>query len=149
MSHVTIKDVAAAAGVSAGTASKALNGKGKLRAETRARVLRAAQRLAFVPSTLAQGLVAGRSYSVAVITPETFGRLCLQVVLGAQDILGAEQILVLAGEIRDDPGRERRYMETFSARQVDGLIVASRRLETSPALRASAARWLSLITMSR
>ena len=34
MRRVTIRDVAAEAGVSIGTASKALNGQGKLRAET-------------------------------------------------------------------------------------------------------------------
>ena len=38
MRRVTIRDVAAEAGVSIGTASKALNGQGKLRAETRERV---------------------------------------------------------------------------------------------------------------
>jgi LacI family transcriptional regulator len=137
--HATIKDVAAAAGVSVGTASKALNGRGKLRAETVSRVLRAAEQLAFVPNVLAQSLLAGRSSSVALITPETFGRLCLQVMLGAQDVLEAQQLLVLMGEIRGDPGREQRYMETFSARQVDGLIVASRRIESVQALRASPA----------
>src|SRR5207244_8433707 len=41
MRRVTIKDVAAAAGVSIGTASKALNGQGKLRPETRDRVAQA------------------------------------------------------------------------------------------------------------
>src|SRR5580700_10342147 len=58
-------------------------------------------------------------------------------MLGAQDVLGAERIPVLMGEFRGDPTRERRYMETFSARQVDGLIVASRRIESVQALRAS------------
>jgi DNA-binding LacI/PurR family transcriptional regulator len=129
--------VAAAAGVSAGTASKALNGRGKISAATRERVLRAARELAFVPNTLAQGLLAGRSFSVALVTPGTFGRLCLQVLLGAQDTLGASQIPVLIGEARGDPGRERRYLETFAARQVDGLIVAGRRPESTQGLRAS------------
>src|SRR5487761_670334 len=60
MRHVTVKDVPAAAGVSVGTVSKALNGRGKLRTETRARVLRVAEQLGFVPTALAQGLLAGR-----------------------------------------------------------------------------------------
>jgi LacI family transcriptional regulator, galactose operon repressor len=137
--NATIKDVAAAAGVSLGTASKALNGQGQLRAETRARVRRAAEQLAFVPNALARGLVTGRSSSVALVTPGTFGRLCLQVMLGAQDALGAEQVPVLIGEFRGDPGRERRYLETFSARRVDGLVVVSRRIESGQALRASPA----------
>src|ERR1700753_3665743 len=118
MRRVTIRDVAAAAGVSVGTASKALNGQGKLRAETRARVRRAAEQLAFVPNPLAQSLLTGRSCSVALVTPQTFGRLCLQVMLGAQDVLGAERVPVLIGEFRGDPGRERRYLETVAARRV-------------------------------
>jgi LacI family transcriptional regulator len=137
--HATLKEVAAAAGVSVGTASKALNGRGTLRAETRARVLRAVEQLAFVPNVLAQGLLTGRSFSVALITPERFGRQSQQVMLGAQNVLGAEGIPVLMGEIRGDPGRERRYLETFSARQVDGLIVASRGIESAQALRAGPA----------
>jgi LacI family transcriptional regulator len=136
----TIRDVAAAAGVSVGTASKALNGRGKISAETRDRVLRAAKEFAFVPSILAQGLLAGRSFSVALITPGTFGRLCLQVMLGAQDALSVEQISVLMAEIRGDPRREQRYMQSFAARQVDGMIVAGRRPESVQALRASPAR---------
>ena len=44
MRRVTIRDVAAEAGVSIGTASKALNGQGKLRTETRERVAEVAQR---------------------------------------------------------------------------------------------------------
>ena len=49
MRRVTIRDVAAEAGVSIGTASKALNGQGKLRTETRERVAEVAQRLGFAP----------------------------------------------------------------------------------------------------
>jgi LacI family transcriptional regulator len=129
--------VAAAAGVSVGTASKALNGRGKISAGTRDRVSRVARELAFVPNPLAQGLLAGRSFSVALITPATFGRLSLQVLLGVQDALAARQVPVLIGEVRGDPGRERRYLDTFSARQVDGLIVAGRRPESPQCLRSS------------
>ena len=60
-------------------------------------------------------------------------------MLGAQDTLGASQIPLLIGEVRGDPCRERRYLETFSARQVDGLIVAGRRPESAQGLRASPA----------
>ena len=42
MRRATIRDVAANAGVSIGTASKALNGQGRLRPETRERVAEAA-----------------------------------------------------------------------------------------------------------
>src|SRR5579875_1093339 len=53
----TIRDVAHAAGVSVGTASKALNGHGKLRAETIERVKRVAAQLEYHPNSLMQSIL--------------------------------------------------------------------------------------------
>jgi LacI family transcriptional regulator len=136
MRRVTIKDVAAAAGVSIGTASKALNGQGKLRAETRDRVAQAAERLGFAPNTLAQALLAGRSYTVGLITADTFGRFSIPVMLGAEDALGTGLISVFMCDTRDDPDRERRYIKMLTARRVDGLIITGRRIEPRPAVQA-------------
>ncbi|MGH3201072.1 MAG: LacI family DNA-binding transcriptional regulator [Streptosporangiaceae bacterium] len=132
MRRVTIRDVAAAAGVSIGTASKALNGQGKLRAETRERVAQAAERLGFAPNTLAQALLAGRSFTVGLITTDSFGRFSIPVMLGAEDALGNGQVSVFMCDTRDDPERERRYTDMLSARRVDGLIVTGRRIEARP-----------------
>ena len=136
MRRATIRDVAAAAGVSISTASKALNGQGKLRAETRDRVAQAARQLDFAPNTLAQALLAGRSFTVGLITTDSFGRFSIPVMLGAEDALGTGLISVFMCDTRDDPERERRYIEMLSARRVDGLIVTGRRIEPRPALRA-------------
>ena len=136
MRRVTIRDVAAEAGVSIGTASKALNGQGKLRAETRERVAEAAQRLGFAPNTLAQALLAGRSFTVGMITTDSFGRFSIPVMLGAEDALGTGQVSVFMCDTRDDPDRERRYIEMLSARRVDGLIVTGRRVEPRPPVTA-------------
>ena len=92
MRRVTIRDVAAEAGVSIGTASKALNGQGKLRAETRERVAEVAQRLGFAPNTLAQALLAGRSFTVGLITTDSFGRFSIPVMLGAELALAVERL---------------------------------------------------------
>jgi DNA-binding LacI/PurR family transcriptional regulator len=53
----TIWDVARVAGVSVSTVSKALNGRGQLREETRSLVQSAAERLNFRPNNLAQSLL--------------------------------------------------------------------------------------------
>jgi LacI family transcriptional regulator len=136
MRRVTIRDVAAEAGVSIGTASKALNGQGKLRAETRERVADAAQRLGFAPNTLAQALLAGRSFTVGLITTDSFGRFSIPVMLGAEDALGTGQVSVFMCDTRDDPEREKRYVEMLSARRVDGLIVTGHRVEPRPPVTA-------------
>jgi LacI family transcriptional regulator len=136
MKRATIRDVAEAAGVSVGTASKALNGQGKLRAETRERVVQAAQRLGFAPNTLAQALLAGRSFTVGLITTDSFGRFSIPVMLGAEDALGTGEISVFMCDTRDDPQRERRYVEMLWARRVDGVIVTGRRIEPRPPVQA-------------
>ena len=132
--RVTIRDVAALAGVSIGTASKALNGQGKLRSETRDRVAAAARELGFAPNMLARGLLGGRTYTVGVITTDSFGRFSIPVMLGAENALGAGQISVFMCDTRDDPDRERQYLDMLLNRQVDGLIVAGRRIEPRPSI---------------
>ncbi|MGH3187199.1 MAG: LacI family DNA-binding transcriptional regulator [Streptosporangiaceae bacterium] len=126
--------MAARAGVSIGTASKALNGQGKLRAATRDRVAAAAQELGFAPNVLAKALLAGRSYTVGVITTDSFGRFSIPVMLGAEDALGAGQISVFMCDTRDDPARERQYLDMLLSRRVDGLIVTGRRIEPRPSI---------------
>ncbi len=132
----TIRDVAAQAGVSIGTASKALNGQGKLRPATRERVAAAAAALGFAPNVLAKALLAGRSYTVGVITTDSFGRFSIPVMLGAEGALGAGQISVFMCDTRDDPVRERQYLDMLRSRRVDGLIVTGRRIEPRPSIGA-------------
>ncbi|MGW0999250.1 LacI family DNA-binding transcriptional regulator [Streptomyces sp. NPDC002523] len=67
--RVTIRDVAAAAGVSVTTVSDALNGKGKLRQETRDRIRRTAESLGYRPSRTAQAFRQGRTGTIALVLP--------------------------------------------------------------------------------
>jgi LacI family transcriptional regulator, galactose operon repressor len=128
----TIADVAALAGVSIGTVSKALNGRGQLRPETRDRVLAAAEQLGFRPSPLARGLLSGRSYTVGLITADSFGRFTIPVMLGAEDALGQGQMSVLLCDGRGDLIREQHYVRTLLSRKVDGIIVTGRRTDPRP-----------------
>lgn len=131
---VTITDVAARAGVSVGTASKALNDRGKLRAETRERVAAAARELGFRPNAMARGLLAGRSFTVGLLTTDHVGRFSLPVLLGAEDALGAGEISVFLCDTRGDAIRERHYLQALASRRVDGIIVTGRRTDPRPPL---------------
>ena len=64
---VGIKAVAAAAGVSTTTVSHALNGKGRVSAETRDHVREVAARLGYRPSAMARGLAGGRTGMLAMV----------------------------------------------------------------------------------
>ncbi|MGW3342159.1 LacI family DNA-binding transcriptional regulator [Nonomuraea rubra] len=127
--HATITDVAALAGVSVGTASKALNGRGSLREETRTRVREAARQLNFEVNAGARSLHSGRTYTVGMITTDTIGRFSIPVLMGAEDALGAGQMSVFLCDGRDDPIREQYHVKTLLSRRVDGIIVTGRRTE--------------------
>ena len=124
---MTITDVARLAGVSPGTASKALNGRGGISADTADRVRQAADRLGYQPNALARGLLTGRSFTVGLITTDSFGRFSIPVMQGAEDALGPGRISVFLCDSRDDAIREQHYLRTLLERRVDGIIVTGRR----------------------
>ncbi len=65
----TIAEVAARAGVGAGTVSRVLNGSPKVSETTRAKVQAAIAELGYRPNPLAQGLSRGRSRTLGVVVP--------------------------------------------------------------------------------
>ncbi|GFJ95388.1 hypothetical protein Prum_090300 [Phytohabitans rumicis] len=132
----TISDVAALASVSVGTASKALNGNGSLRPETRQRVLHAAERLGFRPNAAARALNEGRTYTVGMITTDSIGRFSIPILMGAENALGAGRMSVFLCDARDDPIREEYYLHTLLGRRVDGIIVTGRRSQARPPIAA-------------
>lgn len=134
--RVRIVDVAERAGVSIGTASKALNDTGQLRTETRDRVRQAADELGFAPDQRGRALSQGRTYTVGLVTTDSSGRFSIPIMLGAEDALASGEMALLLCDTRDDPVRERHYLQTLLARRVDGIIVTGRRTEARPPIAA-------------
>lgn len=130
----TITDVATLAGVSIATASKALNGRSRVRAETLERVLRAAEELSYQPNALAQSLLSGQTRTVGLLTSDSVGRFGIPVLLGAEDAFGAGEMSVLLCDARGDAVREQRYVRTLLARRVDGIIVVGESTDPRPSL---------------
>src|ERR1700724_2202447 len=86
----TVHDVARAANVTIGTVSKALNGRGTLRPETRARVHAAAEHLGFRPNDLVHSLLRGRTFTVGLLTTDPYGRFSIPLLAGIEDGVGSE-----------------------------------------------------------
>ncbi|MDX6263089.1 MAG: LacI family transcriptional regulator [Kribbellaceae bacterium] len=124
-----IVDVAALAGVSAGTASKALNNTGQLSPATRERVRRAAEQLGFTPDARGRALSSGRTYTVALLTTDSSGRFSIPIMRGVEDVLSAGELATILCDTRDDPLREQHYLRSLIARRVDGIVVTGRRTE--------------------
>jgi DNA-binding LacI/PurR family transcriptional regulator len=76
---VTLREVAALAGIDKATASRALNGKGYVSPQTRDAALKAAQALGFEPDLNAQRLAEGRNHKViGLLPPRDLGVLTQQ-----------------------------------------------------------------------
>jgi LacI family transcriptional regulator len=128
----TIRDVAEAAGVSIGTVSKALNNSGSLRPETRERIVRLAGELGFRPNDLAQSLHRGLSFTVGLISNDSFGRFTLPIMEGLERELSQKGIAIFMANATDDPERERAHIEQLMRKQVDGLVFTARRADRRP-----------------
>lgn len=128
----TLGEVAALAGVSKATASRAINGRHKVSARAQAAVLDAVRELGYTPNGAARSLVTQRTGSVAVILPESderifsdpfFARLLHQVARSLREH-DLQLVLLLA-----QPGDEARMLHYLRGRYVDGAIVASHHRE--------------------
>jgi len=131
---VTLSDVAARAGVSIATASKAINGRGDVSDATRARVLSVAEELSFTPNAMARGLLAGRTGTVGLLTSDLEGRFMLPILMGAEDAFGAGRINVFLCDARGDAIREQHHLRELLSRRVDGIIVVGRQTDPRPSL---------------
>jgi LacI family transcriptional regulator len=129
MQRIKLTDVAAAAGVHPGTASRALNPatRDQVSPETSRRVVRAAERLGYVPNALAKGLRTARSYIIAMIVPDVTNPLFPPMVRGAERILSDAGYIVVLTDTDNDAASERRQVEQLRARGVDGFIIATAR----------------------
>ncbi len=128
----TIRDVAAAAGVSIGTASKALNGGGRMRDETRQKIREAAAQLGFRPNDLAQSLHRNQSSTVGIISNDRFGRFSFPIVEAMEETFAGHGIAIFMCNATDDPDRERQHIDQLIGKRVDGIVVTARRADFRP-----------------
>jgi len=123
--EVTLADVAEYAGVSASTASRALNGRGELSPETRAAVLEAADLLHFEPSHLARSLRTRTTSTIGFVVPDVSSPFYASALQGAQRALeqaGYRVMLMDSGQAADG---EVAALRTLLAHRVDGLLVST------------------------
>jgi LacI family transcriptional regulator len=123
----TIRDVARLAGVSIGTASKALNANGRLRQETRDKVTSVARSIGYRPNSLAQSLHRAKSKTIGIISNDSFGRFTFPIFEALEERLAREGIAVFMCNATDDPARERQHLDQLLGKRIDGLVVTARR----------------------
>ena len=126
---MTIYDVAHAARVSTATASKALNDTGRVSIETRDRIKKVAQELGFRPNALARSLTRKRSFSVGLLTNDTYGRFTLPLMAGISEGLIDHGVSVFLCAIGENPDLARIHVDAMLDKQVDGIIATGKRTD--------------------
>ena len=122
----TMKQVAALAGVSLATVSRVVNGGPSVRPDLAARVHEAVDLLGYRHNLTASTLrrANGLSASIGLIFEDVANPFFSAVHRGVEDVARARGVLTFAGSSDERPERERELAESFSARRVDGLIIA-------------------------
>ena len=126
---VTLKDVAAASGVSISSASRALDERTPTRSAAAAHVRKIAEELGYRRNSFASSLRRGETRTLGVLVPrlsDTVMALMFEELEKAASSRGYFAMVATSG---DDPEDERRAAETLLDRNVDGLILATARLD--------------------
>lgn len=120
---VTRNDVARRAGVSVATVSYVLNnGPKPVAAETRQRVLRAIDELAYRPNAIAQSLRSRRTRILGLVLPDSANPYFAKLSRAIEDAATARGFQVVVSNAAEDQAREARLIEAMLRLQVDGLI---------------------------
>ncbi len=132
----SIKDVAREVGMSTATVSRALRGLPRVSEDTRLRVLQAAERLDYVASPAAAGLVSGQTRAVGVVVPFVTRWFYGSVVHGAEELLRERGYDLLLYNLAGDHAARHRVFQTHLLRKrVDAVLILS--LSPTPAEIAS------------
>ncbi|MBR6872949.1 MAG: LacI family DNA-binding transcriptional regulator [Ruminococcus sp.] len=120
-----LEDIAAALGISKSTVSRAISGKGRIRAETREKVFACIKEMNYRPNMIAKSLSEQRTYNIGVVIPmdqsefdAPFFQTCLTGI--AKECALHDYDAVVIGTERDNHTQLQRVIEN---RKVDGVLV--------------------------
>ena len=122
---VTITDVAAHAGVGAGTVSRVLNDSPRVSAATRARVLAAIDQLEYQPNPLARALSRGRAHTMGVVVPFFTHASAVERLRGVVHELRGSRYDVVLFNVESPLHRDEHFASLLRRDRADGLLVLS------------------------
>ena len=134
----TLKDVAAAANVHQSTASRALHAAepGRLPPDLVQRVRRIADELGYSRNAIAASLRTRRSRTIGVVVTDLTNTMFPPMLRGIEDRLDAEGYSAIIANTDFVPAKQNRIVDTFLDRRLDGVILATARLQDVEAVTA-------------
>ncbi len=122
-SRVTIREVAARAGVSHQTVSRVINGSKRVLPETRERIEKAIAELGYRPNAIARSMAKGTSGTLACIAPNLTDYTFASIVDGAELQARKEGYFLLSASAPDEKTFSALIDELASSRRTEGMIV--------------------------
>lgn len=119
----TVFDVAALAGVSIATVSRALSGSRRVRPEIRQRVFEAAEALGYNVNLLGRALRQKRTFSVGLVVPDLENPFFSALAQQVSRSFGRSSMDVYVFSADNDLAMERRGIQSFLGRQVDAMVL--------------------------
>ena len=132
--HVSVKDVAARAGVSFQTTSKVLNGGGTVSEMTRARILKDASDLGYVPNLQARSLVMQRTRTVGLVASDFSDHNLSRFIVGAENEARRQGYGVLITSLEPQVSGTEYALPALMERRVDGILLAAPQMEEDDAV---------------
>src|SRR5437763_8295461 len=112
----TLRDVAARAGVSAITVSRALNNTGYVSPDTRQRIHAAVAELDYVPNAVASSLRSSKTQLLALLVTDIANPFWTTVARAVEDVAMEEGYGLLLCNTDEDPTKETRYLDLLLRR---------------------------------
>lgn len=119
---VTMKDVAAKAGLSVGTVSRVLSGRGYSSQESQFKVRQAVRELGYRPHNLARKLKLQRTDTIALLITDIINPFYSFLAAGVLDCARNLGYHVIVSATDEDPEQESRYLELLMRERVAGII---------------------------
>ena len=120
---VSIREVAALAGVSVGTVSNVLNRPEVVKYPTRSRVQAAIRELGFIRNESARQLRAGRSRAIGLVVLDVANPFFTDVARGVEDEASEAGLVVILCNSDDQKAKESRYLEVLEEHRVQGILI--------------------------
>ena len=121
----TIKDVAKKANVSVATVSRVINNTGYVNEETRKLVEAAIKELEYIPNELARSLFKKQSKIIGLIVPHLSTYFFAELIEALEEALAKKDYKLMIFNAKDDPVRERKYMQVFNQYNIDGIVLVA------------------------
>ncbi|MDR2834230.1 MAG: LacI family transcriptional regulator [Streptococcaceae bacterium] len=119
---VTIREVAAQAGVSIGTVSRFLNGK-QLKKENMENIEKAIKELGYEENIIAKGLKNNKSLSIGVLVNSLTDIFATSIVSHLENHLEENNYSIILSDYQNDNKRLEKKLEFMKSRSVDGVVI--------------------------